>query len=127
MKLHGTERFRAAIAEKRALTLDAFERMSRIPGLKMVAPPQLSLFAFHLSWPGATGDEENRATQELLVRVRARRRVYLTGCWIGGRFLGRVCILSFRTRQDRVDDCIQHVAEETAALIPSSSRHASRD
>ncbi len=82
----------------------------------MVAPPQLSLFAFHLSWPGSTLAAENEATQALLTRVRDRGRVFLTGCWVDGQFLARVCVLCFRTRRDRIEECVQQVAEEVDGL-----------
>jgi aromatic-L-amino-acid decarboxylase len=117
VKLFGTEKFRAAVAEKRALALAAAHAIGRVPGIVTAAPPQLSLFAFFLSWPGATLDDENRATRQLLERVRDRGRVFLTGCWVDRRFLGRVCVLSFRTRRDRVDECVRHVAEESARIL----------
>ncbi|HOQ59922.1 MAG TPA: hypothetical protein PKZ08_04825, partial [Vicinamibacterales bacterium] len=73
----------------------------------------LSLFAFHVTRPGATRAEENLATAALLERVTRRGRVMLTGCTVdGGRFLGRVCVLSFRTRQAHVDACVEDVAQE---------------
>jgi aromatic-L-amino-acid decarboxylase len=117
VKLCGAARFRAAIAEKRQLALDAAARISRIPGIVMDAPPQLSLFAFHLSWPGASRDDENAATRALIRNVTARGRVMLTGCILDGRFLARVCVLSFRTRQDRIDACVEDVAAEAAAIL----------
>jgi aromatic-L-amino-acid decarboxylase len=117
VKLLGAARFRAAIAEKRQLALDAAARISRIPGILMDAEPQLSLFAFHLSWPGATQDEENAATRGLIDGVTARGRVMLTGCVVDGRYLGRVCVLSFRTRRDRIDACVEDVAAETATIL----------
>ncbi len=118
IKLFGQEKLRAAIAEKRALAVEAAARVARVPGLRMVAPPQLSLFAFHVSWPGAPVGAENAATRDLLERVTARGRVMLTGCTLDdGRFLGRVCVLSFRTRHDRIDACVDDVAAETAALL----------
>ena len=117
VKLFGAGKLRAAVAEKRALALDAAARVGGIPGVVMVAPPSLSLFAFHLSWPGATLADENQATQLLLERVCARRRVMLTGCTVRGRLLARVCVLSFRTRQRHLDTCVEQVAEETAAIL----------
>jgi len=81
-----------------------------------VAPPQLSLFAFHLTWPNATLADENEATRALLERVTARGRVMLTGCTVDGRALARVCVLSFRTRQAQIDACVEDVAAESAAL-----------
>ena len=118
VKLFGAARFRAALAEKRALALDAAERIGNLPGVVMVAPPQLSLFAFHLTWPGATFEDENRATKALVERVTVRGRVMITGCTVDRRFLARVCVLSFRTRQLQIDQCVEDVAAEAAALIP---------
>jgi hypothetical protein len=43
--------------------------------------------------------------------------VMLTGCQVDDRFLGRVCVLSFRTRQRQIDQCVDDVAVETARLV----------
>jgi aromatic-L-amino-acid decarboxylase len=117
VKLYGAARYRAAIAEKRALALAAAERIAAIPHVVMDAPPQLSLFAFHLAWPGSTIEEQSAATRELLERVTRRGKVMLTGCEVGGRHLGRVCVLSFRTRHERIVACEQHLAEEAQAIV----------
>jgi aromatic-L-amino-acid decarboxylase len=34
----------------------------------------------------------------------------VTGCTAHGRFLGRVCVLSFRTHQPRIDALIEDLA-----------------
>jgi aromatic-L-amino-acid decarboxylase len=117
VKLLGAARFRAAIAEKRQLALDAAERIARIPGMVIDAPPQLSLFAFHLSWPGANQQQQNAATSALMDRVTARGRVMLTGAMVDERYLGRVCVLSFRTRQAQMDACVDDVTTEAAAIL----------
>lgn len=117
VKLFGARRYKAAIAEKRALAVDAAARVARIPGLVMDAHPQLSLFAFHLDWPGATLKDRNAATRALMDRVTARGAVMLTGCTVDDRYLGRVCVLSFRTRREQMDVCVQHLADETEKLI----------
>ncbi len=111
LKVFGAARFRAALAEKRALAVQAAARFAALPGLVMVAPPQLSLFAFHLTRPGATIADENRLTTDLLERVTRRGRVMLTGCTVDGRVLGRVCVLSFRTRQAQIDACVEDLAD----------------
>ncbi|MGE0581569.1 MAG: aspartate aminotransferase family protein [Steroidobacteraceae bacterium] len=115
-KLFGAGRYRAALAEKRALALDAARRIAALPHVVMDAPPQLSLFAFHLDWPGSTLAEQDDATRELLERVTRRGKVFITGCHAGGRFLARVCVLSFRTRQAQIDACVEHIAEEARAI-----------
>lgn len=117
VKLYGAARYRAALAEKRALAVEAARRVAALPHFVIDAPPQLSLFAFHLEWPGSTLEAQNAATRELLERVIRRGKVFLTGCEAGARYLGRVCVLSFRTRQERIDTCIAHLAEEAAAIV----------
>jgi aromatic-L-amino-acid decarboxylase len=117
VKVFGEDKLRAAIAEKRALAVDAADRIARIPGLRMAAPPQLSLFAFHVTWPGATVNQENDATAELLECVTTLGRVMLTGCTVDERVLARVCVLSFRTRRDRMDACVDDVSRVTADLL----------
>lgn len=120
LKLHGAAAFRAAIAEKRQLALDAAARLSDVPGLVLDAPPQLSLFAFHIHRPGAGLEQDNSDTRRLLAAVTARQRVMLTGCTIEGRVLARICVLSFRTRAERMELAVQDVREETAAILAGS-------
>jgi aromatic-L-amino-acid decarboxylase len=118
VKMFGAARYRAAIAEKRALAVWASKRVARIPGIVMDAWPQLSLFAFHLEGPALTTQAaRNDATRRLMERVTARGRVMLTGCTVDGRHLARVCVLSFRTHQDRMQACVEDIATESAAIL----------
>jgi aromatic-L-amino-acid decarboxylase len=110
VKLFGAAAFRDAIAEKRALTLEAHRRVAALPGIVMDADPELSLFAFHLTWPGASIAEEDAATRALMEKTTARGRVMLTGCTAHGRALGRVCVLSFRTHQPHIEALIEDMA-----------------
>ncbi|HEV3140651.1 MAG TPA: pyridoxal-dependent decarboxylase, partial [Vicinamibacterales bacterium] len=119
IKLYGAAAFRSAIAEKRALTMDAFRRISRLPGIVVDAEPELSLFAFHLTWPGATRADEDAATKRLMDRVTARGRAMVTGCSTHGRYLGRVCVLSFRTHQDRIDAAVDDFAAAIREITPA--------
>ena len=117
VKLLGAARLRAAIGEKRRLAQDAAQRLADLPGIRVLAPPTLSLFAFHLRLPGTAEAVESAATRTLIDRVRARGKVMITGCEAGGRFVARVCVLSFRTRQAQVDTLVNHVAEEAAGIV----------
>lgn len=121
VKIYGAARLRAAIAEKRALAVDAAARIAAVPGVVMVAPPQLSLFAFHATWPGASREEENAATKQVLERVGARGRVLLSGCNIAGRELARVCVLSFRTRQGNIDACVEDVTAAITEVVAEAT------
>jgi aromatic-L-amino-acid decarboxylase len=122
VKLYGAAAFRAAIAEKRRLALEACEQVARLPGVVIDAPPDLSLFAFHLTWPGATCAEEDAATARLLDRTTARGRVMITGCATHGRLVGRVCVLSFRTDRPRIDALVEDLAASIAGILPAARR-----
>src|SRR5947209_3192837 len=110
IKLFGAAAFRSAIAEKRALTLEAARRVSALPGIVIDADPELSLFAFHLTWPGASRAAEDAATLSLMEQTTGRGRVMVTGCSTHGRFLGRVCVLSFRTHEPHIDALVEDMA-----------------
>lgn len=54
------------------------------------------------------------STKRVLDAVNARGRVLLSGCTAEGRYLARVCILSFRTRQSSIDALVEDVAAALA-------------
>ena len=118
VKLFGAAAFRAAITEKRALTMDAYRRIAALPHVVIDAPPELSLFAFHLTWPGATRADEDAATKALMEQTTTRGRVMVTGATARGRYLGRVCVLSFRTHQDRIDALVADMAAAIQEIVP---------
>ena len=125
VKLFGAARYRAAIAEKRELAVWAAAEVAKVPGIVMDAPPQLSLFAFHVEGPGiATLEAQNLATQALMERVTRRGELMLTGAMVGERYLGRVCVLSFRTRRAEMELCVRQIAEETAGLLADAAHGA---
>jgi aromatic-L-amino-acid decarboxylase len=116
IKLCGLAAFRASLDEKLDLARAAADAVRAIPGVTIVAEPQLSLFAFRLGPPGASVAESNRLSRELMARVNARQRVLLTGTLLGDEFALRMCILSFRTHADRVRMALDDLKEEAAAL-----------
>jgi aromatic-L-amino-acid decarboxylase len=122
VKLYGVARLRAALAEKRVLAVWAAARLAEVPGIVLAAQPQLSLLAFRLDVPGGPPAVQDAATRRLLERVNARGRVMLTGCTAGGRFLGRICVLCFRTRRRDVEAAVAQLAEEAAVLRTELTR-----
>ncbi len=122
LKFFGAARYRAALAEKRELALWAADQVAAIPGIVMDAPPQLSLFAFHLESPSLqTLAAQNAATRELMERVTQRGKVMVTGAMVGERYLARVCVLSFRTRRAHMQACVQEIAEVTADILDAAA------
>ncbi|HET9049562.1 MAG TPA: aminotransferase class V-fold PLP-dependent enzyme [Chiayiivirga sp.] len=118
LKFFGAARYRAALAEKRAMAVWAANEIARIPGIVMDAWPDLSLFAFHLEGGALdTLEKQNAATRALMQRVTARGQIMMTGAQVGERFLGRVCVLSFRTRQAQMDACVEQLTEEATRLL----------
>jgi len=53
-------------------------------------------------------------------RTTARGRVMVTGCTAHGRYLGRVCVLSFRTHAAQIDALVDDMATAIADIRPSS-------
>jgi aromatic-L-amino-acid/L-tryptophan decarboxylase len=116
LKMHGAGPFRRNLEEKLELARWACERLRQLPGIEILAEPQLSIVAFRLRLPGADDAERDRANLELLDRVNARRRVYLTGTRLRGRFAIRICVLSFRTHRDRMEEALEDIRAAASEL-----------
>lgn len=116
IKLHGIDAFQKALDEKLDLAEWAAAELERVPGVRIVARPQLSIVAFRLepATPARSGArvgerDLNRLNRLLLERINARRRVFLTGTMLDGRFVIRICVLSFRTHLDRMRQALEDI------------------
>jgi aromatic-L-amino-acid decarboxylase len=113
--MHGIGPFRRNLEEKLELTRWATEELRTIPGIEILAEPQLSIVAFRLAWPDLDAEAENAVNRAFLAAINERRRVYLTGTMLGQKFVLRICVLSFRTHLDRMReglDDVRAAAEE---------------
>ena len=102
IKMVGIAPFRANLDEKLDLAQWAVEELRRIPGIEILAEPQLSIAAFRWARPGLDDEELNRINRSLMDRINGRKRIYVTGTLLRGRFAIRICVLSFRTHADRM-------------------------
>ena len=109
IRLHGIDAFRRNLDEKFELTDWVTEELRSIPGIEIVAEPQLTVTAFRLAPPGRAEDELNDLNRELLASINARKNVYLTATSLRGRFVLRICIVSFRTHRERMERCVEDV------------------
>ncbi len=116
IKLFGIDAFRASLDEKLDLARWATDRLREIPDMEILAESRLSLTAFRLAPKGLSDDDLGALNHELLAAVNARQNVYLTGTLLHGRFALRICVLSFRTHQDRMEQCLADIRESVAAL-----------
>jgi aromatic-L-amino-acid decarboxylase len=116
VRMLGIGAFRRALEEKLELARRAAEELRGIEGIEVVAEPQLSIVAFRLVRPGLADEEINRLNREVLDRVNARRRVYLTATDLGGRFVIRICVLSFRSHLDRLTQALEDIRSVVKSL-----------
>ena len=123
LKMHGAGAFRRALDEKLDLAAQAWERVVALPHVRGVKAPDLSLFAFRVEPPGQDGDA---VTRRVLSAVGKRGRVLITGAQVadpavGERvFVGRVCVLSFRTHQRQIDQLVEHLEDAITAVVAAS-------
>ncbi len=118
LQLHGIGAFRRALDEKLDLARMAFEGLRRIPQLKMLAAPQLSVCAWRYvpsrgDWTDAEIDAFNR---DLIDWVTERGRVMISGTVLNEVFACRVAVLCVRTHQDRIAAALEDIAGAVEAL-----------
>jgi aromatic-L-amino-acid decarboxylase len=109
IKMHGIAPFRRNLDEKLDLAARAADELRGIPGIEILAEPQLSIVAFRWKREGLEGDALNRVNRELLERINGKKRVYLTGTMLGERFAIRICVLSFRTHAERMREGLDDI------------------
>jgi aromatic-L-amino-acid decarboxylase len=114
LKMHGIGPFRTNLEEKLALARHAARELSAMPDIEILAEPQLSILAFRLAPAGLDGAGLDRLNRELLDRINAKRRIFLTGTTLRHRFAIRICVLSFRTHRDRMDQGLEDLREAAA-------------
>jgi aromatic-L-amino-acid decarboxylase len=108
--LHGVGAFRAALDEKLELTHTIHAALLEDPNIEVGWDPELTVVAFRMRGR----DEE--ATKELLSRINASKRVFLSSTLIRGAYWVRVCIVSHRTHADRIEECAAIIRDAAASL-----------
>jgi len=118
IKLCGLDAFAAALDEKLDLAEHAARVLGDTPEIEMVAAPQLSLLAFRHVPARLAGDDLaiDEHNQRLLAAINRRGRVYMTSTRLEGRFVLRICVLSFRTPRDRIDAGLADIHAAIAEL-----------
>lgn len=125
LKMAGTGAFRRALDEKLDLARWAADRLASWSDVEILAPPELSLFAFRWSPPGVSVEASNRLNREWMRRTNARRRVFLTGTVLDGRFALRICVLSFRTHRSRMESALEDLERARREIEDSPVQRSS--
>jgi hypothetical protein len=55
-------------------------------------------------------------------KTTGRGRVMVTGAVARGRYLGRVCVLNFRTHESQIDALVEDLSASTRDIVPGLSR-----
>jgi aromatic-L-amino-acid decarboxylase len=100
LHLHGVQTFVDALDEKLDLARRVYDELAAIPSLEVPWSPDLSLVAFR---PREGTDDD---AQRLLDRINGSGRMWLSAAPVRGRLFLRICILSHRTRPDRIDEAL---------------------
>ena len=121
LKMHGLGAFRAALDEKLDLTEWACSELEKLDDIEIIARPQLSTVAFRLAPAGLDLETTDRLNRDFLERINAGRRVFLTATTLDGRFVLRICVLSFRTHQERMEQGLEDIRsarKDALAALP---------
>lgn len=114
--IHGARAFREQLAEKLRLARVAYDALAADARFWTLEEPQLSVVAFRLRAPSGATDAD-ALNAELLRRVNARGRVFLSSTILERKLTLRICVLSFRTHEDRIADAVGALREEATALL----------
>src|SRR5579864_3653304 len=122
LRYHGFAAFRDSIAKDLAQARCLADAIRSAPDLELLAPVELSAVCFRHRGNVLLSDEKlNEFNAQLLKRVVARGRVYLSNASLRGKFSLRACIVNHRTTDADVDAVIPEVlaaAKEALAAHP---------
>jgi aromatic-L-amino-acid/L-tryptophan decarboxylase len=99
LHLHGVETFARALDEKLDLARYVYDELDGVDALTAPWPPELSLVAFR----PRNGDVE---ANDLLDRINATGRMWLSSASFRGHTFLRICILSHRTHPERIREAV---------------------
>lgn len=122
VKMHGLATFRANLDEKLDLIAVATEELKKIPCVEIIAEPQLTVVAFRLVVGGSKRNRINGINKRFLDLVNGKKRVYLSGTVLSGEFVLRICILSFRTHRDRLEQGLEDIRAAAAEALKGGWR-----
>lgn len=103
LRVHGLDRYRAALEEKLLLGRYAHDCLGELSGLQVGPEPQLSIAIFRVD---ASDDEP---TRRLLADLLQRGRIHLSSTRLAGQLWLRLCVLSFRSHRADVDAAIAEI------------------
>ncbi len=112
-RVHGADQFRQAIESNLAQARLCANLVRAHPNLELLVEPQLSTVPFRHVPDALRGDEAamNHHNLELVKRLQADGRVFVSSALVDGRACLRPCFVNFRTCQDDVRTLIEVALE----------------
>ncbi len=107
LQLHGLEPFIACLDEKILLT-EYFRHQLMEMGFEVGPAPDLSVSYFWYPYKKGNPDEYNKKLMKL---IHEDGRIFLSSSTIGGRFVIRMAILSFRTKMKIIDKALEMIKD----------------
>ncbi|MEV0395701.1 aminotransferase class V-fold PLP-dependent enzyme [Polymorphospora rubra] len=115
LRWYGAEGLRAHIRGSVELAAGFAERVRADERFEVVAPHPFSLVCFRLR--GGDGVDGDAATAELLARVNADGRVYLTHTRVRGAYTLRLAVGAPQTRARHVEEAWSLIGAQAAAVL----------
>ena len=110
VRYHGMAAFRESIAKDLAQAHRLAAAIRNQPQMQLMAPVELSAVCFrYRGKDGASEKERNEFNEQLLKRVVARGRTYLSNALLNGKFCLRACIVNHRTKDSDIDSVVPEV------------------
>jgi len=113
LKFYGVKAFRENLDEKLRLTDWMYQRFLEEPGFECLSVPDLSVITFQYRPEQAGQVEVDVFNRKLLEKIIRSKKLFLSSTLLEGRFVIRVCILSFRTHLNEAKDAF-HVITSMA-------------
>lgn len=105
LQIHGIEPFKACLEEKLYLT-DYFRQELVKRGFKVGPEPDLSVSYF---WYPLENEDENDFNERLMQAIHNDGRIFLSSTKINDKQVIRMAVLSFRTKKETIDVCLEMI------------------
>lgn len=114
LRLYGVKAFAENLAEKLRLTQELYQKFLNEPNFECMSVPELSVITFRYRSPNGEINEFNKM---LLKKIVESGRLFLSSTNLRGQFVIRVCILSFRTHQQEVDEAFEIIRQAARDIV----------
>ncbi len=127
LKYHGAATLSAAIESDLGLARSLEERIRKAPRLqKLASGLSIVCFRYVPAGPRLPEADLDRINQELLLRLQAEGRVFVSNVKVRGRFALRACIINYRTTEADLALLIERTLACGAAVGPRPVKKARR-